>query len=396
MKIVFFNRFFFPDASATSQVLSDLAFALASDGLEVHVVASRSAPGDASAVGGVTVHRVARATSGPHGLARRALAYAAYYTGARRAASHIAPGDVVVVKTDPPMLSAAIAPIAKQRGARVVVWLQDLFPEVAAEYGIPGMRGAMGALLRRARDRSLADADAVVAIGDGMAARVRALGCVAPERLHVIHNWADGRAIVPVARDANPLQSEWQLDDKFVVEYSGNLGRVHEFDTLLDAARRLRDEAEVCFLVVGRGPRLAEFQARVAAERLPNVRFEPHQDRARLAHTLAIGDVHLSVLRPGFEGLVHPSKLYGIMAAGRPTIFVGLVTGETARILDESGAGLAVASGDGAALAAAILRLKGDFTGRIAMGERARRAFEARYDMPVALGHWRTLIAGLA
>jgi glycosyltransferase involved in cell wall biosynthesis len=192
------------------------------------------------------------------------------------------------------------------------------------------------------------------------------------------------------------LRREWQLGDEFVVEYSGNLGRVHEFETLLDAARRLRSEGDVRFLVVGRGPRLAEVQARVAAEGLPNFRFEPHQDRARLSESLGVGDVHISVLRPEFEGLVHPSKLYGIMAAGRPTIFVGRVTGETARILEEADAGLAVECGDGAALAAAILRLKGDFTGRTAMGARARRAFETRYDMPIALDRWRALLDRLS
>ena len=398
MKLIFFNRFFHPDASATSQMLSDLAFHWAAAGRDVHVVTSRipgsDSPGEV--VNGVTVHRVAAPSEGPHGLAQRALAYAAYSLGARRAAmSLVSPGDVVIVKTDPPLLAPALAHLAKGRGARVIAWLQDLFPEVAVEYGVPGMRGPVAAALRRVRDRSLAEMDAVVAIGDAMAARVRGLGCVASPRLHVIHNWADGRAIAPLAPEANALRRAWNPDGAFLVAYSGNLGRVHEFDTLLGAAARLAGDAGIGFAVVGRGPRLADVKARARRLGLANLRFEPHQDRSVLAQSLGAADAHLVVLRPEFEGLVLPSKLYGIMAAGRPTIFVGSVTGETERILAETGAGVAVATGDAEGLAAAIRRLRDDAPLCAAMGARARKALEERYDMGLALARWDAVIAPL-
>jgi colanic acid biosynthesis glycosyl transferase WcaI len=396
MKVIFFNRFFHPDASATSQMLTDLAFHWAGAGRDVHVVTSRipgsDSPGDV--VNGVTVHRVAAPSEGPHGLAQRALAYAAYSLGARRAAmSLVSPGDIVIVKTDPPLLSAALGHLAKGRGARVIAWLQDLFPEVAVEYGVPGMRGPVAAVLRRMRDRSLAEMDAVVTIGDAMAARVRALECVASERLHVIHNWADGRAITPVAPGENALRRAWNPDGAFLVAYSGNLGRVHEFETLLGAAARLAADPGIRFVVVGRGPRLADVQVGARRMGLANVRFEPHQERSVLAQSLGAADVHLAVLRPAFEGLVLPSKLYGIMAAGRPTIFVGSVTGETGRILAETGAGIPVATGDAEGLAAAIRRLRDDSALCASIGARARAALEERYDMALALARWDAVIA---
>jgi glycosyltransferase involved in cell wall biosynthesis len=395
MKLVFFNRFFLPDPSATSQMLSDLALHLAAAGEEVHVVTSRVPGGEAreEMIGGVCVHRVADAVAGPHGLARRALAYFDYYRGARAAARRIVQaGDVVIAKTDPPLLSAAVAAIAKRRDARVVAWMQDLFPEVAQAYGIPGFRGPLGAALRRIRDRSLERSDAVVAIGEDMAKRIESLGRVPAQRLHVIHNWADGRAIVPVETGANRLRREWGLAGKFVVGYSGNLGRVHEFDTLFDAAALLGDRDDVRFIVIGGGPRLAQARARAARGRLANVRFEPLLPRESLAQSLGAVDVHISILRPEFEGLVHPSKLYGILAAGRPTVFIGSVTGETARILRESRSGLAIATGDARRLADALLALKDDPQARAAMGECARRTFEAQYDMPIALAKWRSLV----
>jgi glycosyltransferase involved in cell wall biosynthesis len=398
MRIVFFNRFFYPDISATSQMLTDLAFHLAGSA-EVHVVTS-AIQDDSLAVErvkGVTIHRVARAAAGPHGLLRRAWAYGRYYLGARSALRRIVrPGDIVVAKTDPPLLSVAIGPLAKAKGAKLVVWLQDLFPEVAEEYGVPGMGGALGARLRSSRNHSLSVADAVVAIGERMAARVLESRCVDPERLHVIHNWADGKSLVPLDHGRNELRARWGLQDKFVVGYSGNLGRVHEFDTLLGAASRLRDEPGMVFMIIGRGPRLAYVRERVAVEKLANVRFQPLQERDSLLQSLNAVDVHISILRPGFEGLVVPSKVYGIMAVGRPAIFVGDPAGETAGILRASDAGVSVAVGDQEALVRAILQLRDSPSECARLGENARKAFEARYEMRHAFAEWDSLLGQIA
>src|SRR5262249_30581283 len=213
MKIVFFNRFFFPDNSATSQILSDLAFHLAASGHDVHVVTSRVTEVDRNSeiVRGVTIHRVATAPTGPNGLFKRALAYVAYFHGARGVARKLVrPGDIVVLKTDPPLLSVVVGPLAKKLGARVVIWLQDIFPETAHEYGVPGSGGPIGAMLQGIRDRSLAQADHVVAICERMAQRVRDLGCIGLDRLSVIHNWADSE-IVPVDVANNAARRRWSL-----------------------------------------------------------------------------------------------------------------------------------------------------------------------------------------
>lgn len=396
MKLVFFNRFFFPDGSATSQILSDLAFHFAHRGHDVHVVTSRSDPAQAAreTVRGVTIHRVAEATSAPHSLAHRALAYFRFHTAARRLSRIlIADGDVVVLKTDPPMLGATVGPIAARNGAAVVNWLQDIFPEVAERHGVPGARLG-GIILRRLRDRSLRLAAKNVVICERMALHLEALG-ISPQKTVVIHNWANGRLVTPVPREENPLRKGWALDDAFVVAYSGNLGRVHEFDTLLDAAKELARDDGILILFVGKGPRLAEVKRRASAEGLSNVRFEPPQDRDLLSQSLGVGDVHVSTLQPRFEGLVHPSKLYGVMAAGRPTLFIGDPGGETARILEETKAGLTVRTGDAKGLAAAIRELRDDAELRRDMGRRSRQAFETRYDISVALAEWDSLLDSL-
>jgi len=395
VKIVFFNRFFFPDPSATSQILSDLAFHLAAEGANVHVVTSQVSGATAALenIRGVTVHRVSRAIAGPHGLARRALAYLAYYRNARRASRRLLDaGDIAVVKTDPPMLSAVIGPLAARRGARVIAWMQDIFPEVAREYGVPGMAGLLGRALRRARNRSLAGADRVVAIGERMAERIASEG-IARNRIRVIHNWADGEAIRPLPQETNPLRTRWGLQDAFVAQYSGNLGRVHEFETLLEAARLLRDESSMRFLVVGHGPRHAELRSRLEDDHLANVMLLPPVERNALGESLGVGDVHLCVLEPRFDGLVLPSKLYGIMAAGRPVVFIGDVDGEAAALVRTAECGMNVRSGDAAGLVAALRKLQADSGLREAMGRRGREAFDRRYAMSIALQHWGEVLA---
>jgi glycosyltransferase involved in cell wall biosynthesis len=135
------------------------------------------------------------------------------------------------------------------RGARLVNWLQDIYPETAVELGVPLMRGAIGAGLCRLRDLSLTRAVANVVVGEHMAQRVRSRG-VSPDRVHVIPNWSDDEQLCPVGHHDNPLRREWGLERSFVVGYAGNLGRAHEFATVLSAAQLLRDQGQTLRLAL--------------------------------------------------------------------------------------------------------------------------------------------------
>jgi len=293
----------------------------------------------------------------------------------------------VVAKTDPPLISVPAALVCRWRGARLVNWLQDLFPEVAQAAGARLAQGWTGRLLAWLRDRSLARASCNVVPGERMAARLRARG-VPGDRIAVIPNWADGEAIRPLEHAVNPLRREWGLADSFVAAYSGNMGRVHEFETILDAARRLRHDAGVRFLLIGDGRWRARIEDEVRRERLDAVMLKPYQPRENLAMSLGVADVHLVSLQPRMEGLVVPSKFYGIAAAGRPMVYIGDPDGEIAQIVSRHGIGVAVRAGDAEALASALRELRADPGRRLAMGARARALFEAEYDKPIALARW--------
>src|ERR1700692_4902362 len=206
-RLIFLNRFFFPDHSATSQILGDLAFHLAGSGRDVHVITSQQLYDNPKAalpateiLRGVHVHRVPTTQFGRSALLGRVVDYLSFYLSMWRSVFALAgPGDVLIAMTDPPMISVFAMLAARRRGAKLVNWLQDLYPEVAIEWGVPLLQG-FGDSLSYLRDRSLKAATANVVVGQHMAERVVARG-VAPERVHIIHNWCDDERILPVPHE---------------------------------------------------------------------------------------------------------------------------------------------------------------------------------------------------
>jgi glycosyltransferase involved in cell wall biosynthesis len=399
-RIIFLNRYFPPDHSATSQILGDLAFHLAARGREVHVVASRQLYDQpqarlpaAETVEGVQIHRVATTRLGRTRLLGRALDYLSFAAAIRRAVLAIAaPGDILVAKTDPPLLCVVALRVARQRDLHLVNWLQDLYPEVAARLGVPLAGGALGAGLMRLRDVALREAAANIAVGDGMARIVCSRG-VSPERVHVIPNWCDDEQIRPLPSSVNPLRRKWGLEDRFVVGYSGNLGRAHEFDTLLAAAERLRDRPNILFLFIGGGSKFDDLIRAVGQRRLSrSFRFVPYQDRGVLGFSLTVPDVHWLSLLPRVEGLMLPSKLYGIAAAGRPLVAVTARDGEIAGLVRRYECGVVVESGEGDDLAAELSGLADDPAQVAAMGSRARQMLEANFTRRQAFERWRSVL----
>ena len=236
---------------------------------------------------GVTVHRVASTRFGRTALIGRGFDYPSFYRSAWQCLCEIAhAGDTVIAKTDPPLLSLAVAPIARRRRARLVNWLQDIYPETAAVLGVPLIRGPVAGALTAVRNRSLRNAQANVAVGELMADRIKALG-VPPARIHVIPNWCDDEAIRPLQPANNPLRDAWHLAGKFVVGYSGNLGRAHEFETMLAAANGLRNEPHIVFLMIGGGKQFEAMARAIKAHGLEDAfRFRSYQER----HAAALVD----------------------------------------------------------------------------------------------------------
>ena len=398
-KVVFVNRYFSPDQSATSQLLTDLAQVLADAGLEVHVICSRQCYGDAQArlarvesLGGVAVHRVWSSRFGRNRLPGRAFDYATFFVSSSIAMLRLLErGDTLVAKTDPPLISIPAMMAAKLRGARLINWLQDIFPEVASALGLNPLPQPCNALLRGWRNMSLRSARLNIVLGARMRTHLQTLG-IAPERIRVIENWAELDPQAPKPTGASALRARLGLAGKFIVGYSGNLGRAHEFLTLLDAAQNLRSDPQIVFMMVGGGAGMEQLARLVTARGLQNFCFVPYQPRAGLGDALAAADVHWMSLMPALEGLIVPSKFYGILAAGRPVIFIGDSQGEVAREIRGSGCGATVAIDESEQLARLLREWKADPAHLEAMGKRGRELYDGRFCARIAFEQWKSIL----
>ncbi|BDG09635.1 glycosyltransferase family 4 protein [Anaeromyxobacter paludicola] len=395
MKLLLLNQFFHPDLAATAQLATDLAEDLAAAGVSVTALAGRGSYLGGGTLParerhrGVEIRRVAATSLGKRTLAHRALDYGSFYAAAAVELLRLPRQDVVLAMTTPPLIAAAALAVRPLRGAKLVYWVQDLYPEIAVAMGVLGPRAPATAAMRAASRQVLSRADAVVVLGEAMRDRVLAAGARA-DRVEVIPNWADGRAVRPVPHGENPLRAELLGDARHLVMYSGNMGRAHDLQTLLDAARLLREHRDVRFVFLGDGERRREVE--LAARELPNVRLGPYQPRDRLALSLSAADLHLASLQPAFLGLVEPSKLYGILAAGRPTLFAGPEECEVARTLSREACGVVVPNGAAERLADAVLQLTRTDDARIRMGELARAALEKHHDRRVACRSFERLL----
>jgi colanic acid biosynthesis glycosyl transferase WcaI len=390
-RIVFLNRFYWPEEPATAQLLTDLAEGLAARGHEVIVIARRTRNQKMPRTEtrhGVKILRVTTTNwTGKARLAGKALDFISFFGAFLRAFSTVRCGDTLVALTDPPLLGIGAAWIARWRGARLFHWVQDIYPEIAIE--LVGQRWL--ALFRPWRDAAWRDAEACVTLGEDMAAVV-ADADVPPEKISLVPNWAPAGLFPPAAEEIAELRGEWTLSGKFVIAYSGNLGRVHHLAPLLEVAEALRDDPEIVFVFIGGGARRPALEDEARRRGLTNIIFRPAQPRALLSRSLALGDVHLVTLRPGCERYVFPSKLYGIAAVGRPVIFIGPRSCELARIVEENKFGAAFAPDEMPALAVQLRALKRDAEKRNRLGNAAADWAARSGGATAAIERWDTLL----
>jgi colanic acid biosynthesis glycosyl transferase WcaI len=397
MPILFINRYFYPDLSATAQMLTELAEDLDARGEIVTVITGRTAYlGDEILLPAKETHKgihILRVGSTNFGRSRRLgrLAdYISFSVAALWAALRSKRQDCLVVLSDPPLLSVIALIVGLLNRVKTVCWLQDIFPDIAFRAGVL-REGLVGRLLQRIARWSLHRMDQIVVHGRCMAHHLLSCGLSAHKMIRIL-NWSDGSHVQPVDRRDNEFLEQHHLRDRFVVMYSGNLGVVHEFKTILALIRGTRSIREICFCFVGEGSQKRQLVEAAQREDWQHVLFLPYQPKERLKFSLSAGDVHLVSLRAEMVGLSIPSKIYGIMAAGRPVIFIGPADSEVAALIREAGCGHVVQPGDGQGAVDALLACYRDRVRLEKQGEAARTFFERYCDRPVATEKfWRLL-----
>ncbi|HUQ86214.1 MAG TPA: glycosyltransferase family 4 protein [Vicinamibacterales bacterium] len=378
LRVCYFNRSYWPDTGATGQLLTELAEDLVSrHGMEVTVVTgypvnSTEPLPSRETRNGVRIVRARGTTFSPRRFTGRAMNYVTYFLSAVAMALRLPAQDVTIALTDPPIIG--LAAIAARPRHGVIFFCQDIFPEVAGlleDFHSP----AINAVLERLNRFMVRRAVRIIALGDTMASRLIHGKGADPGKITVIHNWADSSAIVP-SEKRNAFSVAHGLDEKFVVLHAGNIGLSQNLDVVIDAAGLLKARQDIVILFIGDGNRRAALQAAAESRGLANVTFLPFQPRDQLRWTYASSDVCLVSLKPGLAGYIVPSKLYPILAAGRPYIAAVESISEVAALTQRHRCGVLIEPGDAAQLADAILLLSDQPREREAMGLRARVASE--------------------
>ena len=387
---------FAPDVAPTGEVMTSIAGALADRGHRLHIVTSLPwyrlhavEPGwtgsiartESTEFGWIT--RLHPFPTDKTNIPARAVAFAGFtgMAAARGVATRIRP-DAVMVMSPPLPLGAAGWLVSLLRRTPFVFNIQDVFPDVAVELGAITDRRVIAAAssLERFLYRR---ADAVTVLSDDL--RDNVAGKLAgrnPERIRVIPNFVDTVRIAPAPRE-NGYRREFGLTDKTVVMYAGNIGMSQSLDLVVDSARRLVDRDDVVFVINGGGSALEDLVATGAG--LPNLRFVPMQPRERLPEVLAAADLHVVPLKRGLARSSVPSKLYSILAAGRPVLASVDFGTEVANTLERAGAGVSVGPEDPDAFAGALDKLLDDSAGLRSMGA-SGRSFVEGWVSPAAVG----------
>jgi glycosyltransferase involved in cell wall biosynthesis len=397
VRILVLNQYFHPDVSATSQLLTELCEDLALHH-DVYVVTGRPSYNPVERTksrglvsrelyGRVRVARVWSTSLNRSGMAGRLTNYGTYLVTSVAGAFSVSDPDVVVALTDPPPIGLIGGWTARLRRRPFVLVTKDIFPEVAVRLGkLTDPR--LIAVLRRAARSLFRRADVVVSIGRDMTERL-VEARVPRTKIRLIRDWADGTLIRPLD-GVSRLRQERGWEGRFVVMQSGNVGLSQSLDTLVEAADRLRVHPDIVFAIVGEGASKADLRRRATALRLENVEFLPYQPKASLADSLGAADVHFVGLRRGLAGYIVPSKVYGIMAAGKPFIAAVDDGSEPALIAAEVGCGIRIEPDEPSQLAEAILQLRAGKPEE--MGLRGRAEFERSHDRPLATEEYRGLL----
>ncbi|MBI5154676.1 glycosyltransferase family 4 protein, partial [Candidatus Poribacteria bacterium] len=359
MRFLFINQYYLPDYAATAQQMAGLCEQLAGEGHEVHVLAGRALydgreldlPAEET-IRGVRVHRVAMPNSGRRRFRDRLKDYAVFYLRAFVKIHQLPRPDVVVTLTTPPLISFLGSWLRLIRRTRFVYWVMDIYPDISIQAGLFSRLGPLRLVWSALGRLSYLSANRIVVLGEDMRRTLLKKG-VSERKIEVLRNWACGEQIRPVAHEENPFRREVCPNGQFLVMYSGNMGACHAFEAVTHGIEQLAEDSRFRFLFVGSGKKEPELRERLG--RLGDrVQFLPYQEREALDQTLSAADAHLVTLDSRFDGLLVPSKIYGIMAAGRPVLFVGTAENEVARTIEAAECGCRVGTDAPAAFALAL------------------------------------------
>ena len=329
MNLLLLNQCFYPDVVSTAQHLTDLAVELTNRGHGVTVITSDRGY-DAPAKRfprretwkGIRVIRISSLGLGKATKLRRALNFGGFLINCSFRLAMLPRFDAVVALTSPPLISLLGSLFVRLKGGRFFFWVMDLNPDEAIVAGWLRGGSPTAKLLEAFSRHSLRHAEKVIVLDRFMKQRI--LNKDIPEQsIVVLSPWAHDDAVRYDARGREAFRKRHSLAESFVVMYSGNHSPCHPLDTLLEAALRLSSRKEISFCFVGGGSEENKVKEFAARHQLANILCLPYQPLEELAGSLSAADLHVVVMGEEFAGIVHPCKVYNILAVGSPLLYIG-------------------------------------------------------------------------
>jgi colanic acid biosynthesis glycosyl transferase WcaI len=397
--IVIASELFWPEYTSTGKYLTDIADALAADD-NVLVLCSQPTYAARGKRGprverrnGVLIRRVRSTVLDKNRFLPR-LVNAVTFAGAMLLAAirYVPRNGRVLVVTNPPLLPFVMALVCRLRGARMVLLIHDVYPDVLVASGIARQGGALARLMGAGTGWLHARAERIIVLGRDMEALIAARTPRPKGGIAVIPHWAD-EGVRPVPRQGNALLEDLGIEDRFVLQYAGNMGRSHGIEDLLEVTRRLDQSADppAHLLFIGTGARRRVVERAIATEGIPVSLLDP-QPASRLSETLGACDLAVVAFRPGMSGVSVPSRLYNILAAGRPILALADADSEVARVIREERVGWVCEPGNVTAALEAVEEARAACDERAAMGRRARTVAEEKYRLAPATEAYRAVL----
>lgn len=383
----FISELYYPETAATGFILTRLAEGLAARGSNVHVLCGQPTYRDRGTHAarhevhnGVEIFRCAATTLNKDILPLRVInlltiTLSLFFAALRR----LRKGDRVLVVTNPPSLPFLVSLACKLRGAQCTLLIHDVYPEVLVASGklaagsVPAR--TMGWLNRRLYN----SVETIIVIGRDMQQAIAAKLKSRPERVKVVTNWADLEFIAPKSRTENELLKELGLQEKFVLQYAGNMGHPNDIESIIEAATLLAENPRIHFMFIGSGAKKHWIEQEVNKRNLANVSMLSTRPRSDQPNFLNACDAALISLMPGMKGVSVPSRTYNTLASGKAVMAIAEVGSELALVVEEEQAGWVVPPGKPQQLAEAILAADADRDALRSMGANARAAAERSY-----------------
>jgi colanic acid biosynthesis glycosyl transferase WcaI len=391
--MLFVCSVFYPDQQASSQLYSELLAQLRREGISWTVITTY--PNDELLAAscaeeeiwrGVRIVRCGIRLNYKKSLAIRLLSYAVYAVGLCVAAtSALQREGACVATTNPPFAPLLVATLCLILGRPYHIALSDIYPEGLVAVGRISRESLISRLWHYINGLSFTRAQTIIVLGRDMRELLlQYYGCD-QEKVKVIANWSPSAPYANV-QDAKMTKMALRLNirEKFIVQYAGNMGLWHDLNDLIEAAAILRNDKEIVFLMVGGGLRRQQAEEKAHRLALENVIWQDAQPTAELADLLSCSDVSIVSQREGTAGIAVPSKLYGIMAHGRPIVAQVPEDSEVGYVVSESKCGVVVRPGDSRGFASAIAFLKANPALAREMGMRARDEYERKYSFAIA------------